>query len=472
MAFDRAHRPFAALSVAVALCLSAAISTNLRAADNSSSPFRIEVIDAENGWPVPLVELTTVHDVKFYTDNAGVVAFDLPELMGRETWLDVSSDGYEAPADGFGRRGVRVTPKPGESATIKVNRTSIAKRIGRITGAGIFGESQKLGMDLDWRESGVLGQDTVQCAEHRGRLYWAWGDTRIARYPLGIFDATGATTPLKPVADWKPPLKLNLDYFRNEHHEPRGIAKMPGKGPTWLSGLISLPDETGTPKLVASYVKIAGTLTAYETGLCVWNEQTKNFDHWKTLWSKSKDGETAPPRPSGNVVIVDDGNGHKRALFGSPFPALRCEATFEAWSDPTRWETLKPQETLKSAADGTSVKPHAGSIAWNKHRRRWITVFHEAFGKPSFLGEVWYAEADAPTGPWGPAVKVLSHKTHSFYNVRIHPELAPEDARALLFEGTYTASFSNAVPTPRYEYNQMMYRVDLDDPKLAPAQPK
>jgi hypothetical protein len=51
----------------------------------------------------------------------------------------------------------------------------------------------------------------------------------------------------------------------------------------------------------------------------------------------------------------------------------------------------------------------------------------EAYGKPSMLGELWYAEADAPTGPWGKAVKVLSHENYTFYNPRIHPEFTPAE---------------------------------------------
>ena len=144
---------------------------------------------------MPLVELRTTHQQRFVTDNAGLIAFDLPELMGRETWFTVTSDGYEAPADGFGYRGVRLTPQPGETLTVEVNRTSIAKRLGRITGGGLFAESQKLGREIDWQESGVLGCDSVQNAVHSGRLFWAWGDTTLARYPLGIFDMTSATTP-------------------------------------------------------------------------------------------------------------------------------------------------------------------------------------------------------------------------------------------------------------------------------------
>src|SRR5690606_23326047 len=122
-------------------------------------PCRLRVVDAENGWPVPLVELRTTHNVPFYTDNAGLVAFDLPEMMGLETWLHLEGDGYGLSADGFGYRGFRFVPEPGGTHEIKVERRILAKRLGRLTGAGLFAESQKLGEETEWRESGVLGCD-------------------------------------------------------------------------------------------------------------------------------------------------------------------------------------------------------------------------------------------------------------------------------------------------------------------------
>ena len=80
------------------------------------------------------------------------------------------------------------------------------------------------------------------------------------------------------------------------------------------------------------------------------------------------------------------------------------------------------------------------------------------------FGEVWYAEADSPTGPWGKAVKVLSHNNYTFYNPRLHAELTPSKSPLLLFEGTYTQTFADRpLPTPRYDYNQILYRLDLDD---------
>jgi len=433
-------------------------------------PCRFEVVEKGSGWPVPLVELRTTHNVRFVTDNAGVIAFDLPELMGRETWFDVFGHGYEIPKDGFGYRGVRLTPRPGKTLRIEVTRTIIARRLGRITGAGLFAESQKLGRELDWPESGVLGCDSVQNAVHGGRMFWLWGDTTMANYPLGIFDGTSATTAIQPLNSFEPPLRLRLDYFADPNGRPRGIAKMPGSGPTWVSGYVSLPDSNGAPRLVGTYVKIKPPMDAYERGLCVWNEATASFDRFRILWARSDSSTKPPPAPDGHPVFWKDGAGKEWVLFGNPLPFLRCPATFEAWQDPSSWETLKPQETLVSASDGSPVKLHSGSICWNPYRKRWVTVFMQTFGKPSAFGELWYAEAREPTGPWGKAVKVLSHDNYTFYNPRLHPEFTPADSPVLLFEGTYTIQFADhPPPTPRYDYNQILYRLDLNDPALVPA---
>jgi hypothetical protein len=211
----------------------------------SIQPCCIQVVEAGTGWAVPLVELRTTHQVRFVTDNAGVIAFDLPELMGRETWFDVSSPGYEVPKDGFGMRGVRLTPEPGKTLMVEVKRTIVARRMGRLTGGGIFAESQKLGRELDWKESGILGCDSVQNTVYGGRLFWAWGDTTIPSYPLGIFHMTSATTVVQPLRSFAPPLRLPLEYFTNDKGLPRAVAEMPGSGPTWVSGYVNLRDKAG-----------------------------------------------------------------------------------------------------------------------------------------------------------------------------------------------------------------------------------
>lgn len=434
---------------------------------------RIEVIENESGWPVPLVELRTTHLQRFVTDNAGVIAFDSPELMGRETWFDVLGHGYEVAKDGFGYRGVRLNPAPGKTLRVTVTRSIIARRLGRLTGGGIFAESQKIGRELEWIESGVLGCDSVQNAVHRGKMFWLWGDTTPAKYPLGIFDSTSATTAIQPLKKFEPPLRLKFDYFTDANGPPRGVAKMPGEGPTWIAGYTSLPDQRGKPHLVGTYLKVKPPMEGYERGLCVWNDATANFEKLRVLWVKSDATPKEPPSPDGHPVFWNDARGKTWLLFGNPLPTLRCPATFEAWQDPNQWEVLQPQASLASAADGQPVKPHSGSLAWNPWRARWVTVFMQAWGKPSAFGELWYAEADSPTGPWGQAVKVLSHDNYTFYNPRLHPEFTPTNSPVLVFEGTYTQQFADKPhPTPRYDYNQILYRLDLDDPKLKPAQEK
>jgi len=76
-----------------------------------------------------------------------------------------------------------------------------------------------------------------------------------------------------------------------------------GDGTDWLTGCISLPDRTGKPHLVASYEKVKPPLEAYEWGLCVWNDDTSNFERFRMLWTKQA---TTPkprfaPRASGTL---------------------------------------------------------------------------------------------------------------------------------------------------------------------------
>ena len=127
----------------------------------AAEPCRIEVVDKENGWPVPLVELRTTHEARYVTDNAGLVAIADNDLFDREVFLHVKGHGYGVPKDGFGFQGVRVTPKAGGKVRIEVERSNVAKRLGRLTGAGQFAESGKLGIKAPLPETGVFGCDSV-----------------------------------------------------------------------------------------------------------------------------------------------------------------------------------------------------------------------------------------------------------------------------------------------------------------------
>ena len=64
----------------------------------------------------------------------------------------------------------------------------------------------------------------------------------------------------------------------------------------------------------------------------------------------------------------------------------------------------------------------------------------------------------------------MTHQRYSFYNPKQHPYWTREGGKVIYFEGTYTVAFSgNRNPTPRYDYNQILYRLNLSD--LEPIDP-
>ena len=108
------------------------------------------------------------------------------------------------------------------------------------------------------------------------------------------------------------------------------------------------------------------------------------------------------------------------------------------------------------------------SVQYNAFRKKYVGIGVQVWGKSSMLGEVYYAEADKPEGPWPWVKKVVTHDRYSFYNPVQHPFFEQEGGRLIYFEGTYATTFSrpDKEATPRYDYNQVMYRLDLSDPRL------
>ena len=142
--------------------------------------FRIEVVDDQTGRGVPLVELSTTSGERFFTDSNGLAALDSPELVGRETWFNVASHGYEFPADAFGFRGTRLVPKPGESATLKIKRLNIAERLYRITGAGIYRDTVLLGQQPPIDEPLLNAQITGQEKSKMGMNFEGYDNKQYA----------------------------------------------------------------------------------------------------------------------------------------------------------------------------------------------------------------------------------------------------------------------------------------------------
>ncbi|MCX7885690.1 MAG: hypothetical protein N3B01_00325 [Verrucomicrobiae bacterium] len=425
----------------------------------SAAPyFAIKVVDEQTGRGVPLVELRTVHNVVFVTDSNGLIAFYEPGLMNHEVFFHVRSHGYQYPKDRFGYAGVRLRVTPGGSATIKLKRNNIAERLYRITGEGIYRDTVLLGQKPPIREpllnGQVIGQDSVQVVPYRGKLYWFWGDTNRPQYPLGQFQTSGATSELHGT---DPGVGIELSYFVDKTGFSKRMVPLKERGPVWIEGLLTVKDETGRERLIARYSRMKDIGTVLEHGLVIFNDETEQFD--RLVQFDLKD-QTRCPR--GHAVRVGD-----HFYFAKPFATVRVRATLADLKTQARYEELPVPDAPKDVDTQRPVKLHNGSIRWNDYRKKWIMIAVQEGGRSSFLGEIWYSESDHVAGPWPWAKKIVTHDRYSFYNPVHHSFFDQEGGRFIYFEGTYAETFSgNPVPTPRYDYNQIMYRLDLADQRL------
>ena len=368
----------------------------------------IRVIDEDTKRGLPLVALTTVNHIRYVTDNAGRVAFDDPELFGREIFFTVKSHGYEVAKDGFGFRGVRVKPEPGMVTEIRIKRTMIAERLCRLTGEGRYRDTLLLGhkspIEYGPNAGQVAGQDSVQVAEYKGKRYWFWGDTNRMNYPLGLFRTAGATTALK-VPD--PGAGIAFDYFTDAK---TGFARamMPLKerpeGVIWMDGVCVVPDEKGGDKLVCHYSRRKGLAEQLEHGIAVFDDKTETFVPRKELAK----GETW--RHLSGHPFVHDMDGKKWLLCGDPAPVVRVPAALAAVLDPDKYEAftplnenrvigpwrwqreLPPLDAVGEAdivkgkriraedarytptGDGEAVTLHRGTVRWNEYRKKWLLI--------------------------------------------------------------------------------------------------
>ncbi len=467
--------------------------------------FEIQVVDSETGRGVPLVELSTVNHAAWWTDSAGRVAFNEPGLMGLEVYFHVRSPGYEFPEDGFHNRGVKLKPVAGGKSVIQLKRLNIAERLYRVTGQGIYRDTVLLGHPAPLQNptlnGQVFGQDTVVAAPYRGRLYWFWGDTDRPSYPLGNFGVSGAVSEIPGRGGLDPGVGVDLSYFVDASGFAKAMCPNPGTGLRWLEGLMVVRDGHGGDCLVARMTEQKDVGEAQAWYLMKFNDEQKIFEPLHR-WDFHESHRSAHP--------------FRARIDGSPYyyidPDFRVPADLAALADSNRYEIftcaagdgkwrgastevdrdaegrpryewkaagelkpgqmnrlvragkLKPEERwdyLLDVETGAPLMRGLECVAWNPFHQRWIAFLAD---RP---GEAWFAESDTPTGPWGYARRVVTHGDYNFYNLAHHPFFDQDGGRLVYFEGTYTAAFSNAkTQTPRYDYNQLMYRLDLNDPRL------
>jgi hypothetical protein len=273
-----------------------------------------------------------------------------------------------------------------------------------------------------------------------------------------------------------------------------------------------LPDEQGRERLVAKASVIESLEKIVARRLAVWNDERAMFETLKEI------PLDAPLHPSGHPLRVEQG-GVKYVHFGLCLPHVRTRDDWKSWQDLSAYEAFTPltpgaryeksSTKLERDADGKLVwawkkdtaaleapevqelvkadlmKPEEawlrpvdvetkqplvlgmGSVRWNAFRRRYVMIAGQLGGSSSYLGEIWYSEADKPEGPWQWARKIVTHDKYSFYNPVHHDFFDQNGGRTIYFQGTYTHTFSGRdEQTPRYDYNQIMYRLDLADERL------
>lgn len=460
--------------------------------------FVFHVVDDGSGRDIPMVSLTTTNGIQVTTDSAGWAIFEEPGLMDRPVYFKVEGSGYRHAKDGFGYEGILVTPRAGEVEEVRLMRVSIAERMYRVTGQGIYRDSILLGKEpplpRPLLNGNVMGQDSVQALPFMGRLFWCWGDTLRTRHPLGNFHTTSAWSDLPDSGGLDPSVGVHLDYFLGDEGDVAPMMPAKGEGVVWLDGLMSVPGEGGKETLVAHYGRWKSLGERLEHGIAVYQPEREQFVPMVVLGA-----EFEWQHPRGQAVR---GEGDGYWYFASPFCTTRVKdemnsvlnpASYEAlaWSETKgdyEWQSAKAPVTqaaeaaavksgevkateamfqLRDAMSTAPVEFHSGSVRWNAYRNRWVAIAVQKGGEGSMLGNVWYAEAVEVMGPWSKAVQVAEHPNYSFYNPTQHSFFDQEDGKVIYFEGTYSSMFSgNAASLPRYDYNQLMYRLDLSDPRL------
>ena len=290
---------------------------------------------------------------------------------------------------------------------------------------------------------------------------------------------------------------------------------MPGDGPTWLDGLAAFRDEDGRERLVAGYAKIRPPMETYEHGLVAFDPETRNvFEKVATI------PLDAPIRPVGHSVPAQGRRRRPTSTIADPVPAdprpcrrrrpqgprrvrgvhlpgarqparrpedrprprrpapLRLAAGHRGRSTPSEASPARqggpaqgrtrPSSHLRDADTGKAVLAHT--------RLGLLERVPQAMGDDRGRDRRQVVDAWARSGSPRPTPRSgrgstparSSPTTSTASTTRSSTPSSPRTAAAsIFFEGTYTTSFSgNTDPTPRYDYNQVMYRLDLSDPRL------
>lgn len=495
--------------------------------------YTIEVLDSVTGRGVPLVKVST-GGVDHWTDSNGLVAFDEPGSMNQSLPFDFKSYGHTNTSQ-------TLTTLYGNLSQISIDRTNRAERLYRATGANIYFDSVEVGRSVPIAEpisnANIMGQDSVQAAVYNNQIHWFWGDSLYENGGGigGNYWTSGATSQLPGQGGLSPSVGIDYTYYDDVLGQTRPMFpqyKSTGK-PVWVDGLFTVEDNTGQVRLLTHFVNVQSlfpTFVLLEQGLA-------QFDDAQGRFNKIQDYGVAPEQvwgtgppivPAGHSFRHNTG-GEDYIYFGENYPNIRVRDNWDDVNDITQWEAFTPLQEgqrynaanppldldgngdpiydwkkntdplgteifeemvagghisrseapvgLVDFESGANVRLHRSSVNWNEYRGKWVMIGNETAGNGSFLGEVWYAEAPTPEGPWKNAIKVATHGdpggiggSYSFYNPTHLPFLDEQGGRIIHFHGTFSTNFfDSAPPAADNEYNQIAYRLDLATiPQLSP----
>lgn len=486
---------------------------------STGAPFEIRLVDSVTGRGIPQVELSASGVPTLVSDSNGIVAFESPSMMGTDVAFTLRSYGYQDEAQ-------ILHAAAGGNAQVTMVRHNRAERLYRVTGTGIYRDSVLVGADVPigapLLNANVRGQDSVQTAVYRGQIYWFWGDTLYEQGGLGNFRTAGARSQLPAQGGLDPALGVNLQYFVDANGWAKQMMPVTQPGAMWIDGVFVVNDVDGNERLLARNARYLDLATNVEQGLALFNDATSTFQRFQSY------NLDAPITPQGHAfrhTVGDD----DYIYFSLTYPNVRVKADWSHVTQIGQWEAYSPLREnsrydstnppldldgqgkpifgwkkntdplsyemledlvarghvernelpfrLKDSDTNEPIRLHRSSVHWNEYRNAWVMIGVESFGD-SFLGEVWFAEAPSPEGPWENASKVATHDRgssgdYTFYNPTSHPFFDQEGGRFIYFEGTYANTFSgNPTQTPLYDYNQVMYRLDLATiPNLFPRTP-
>jgi len=467
--------------------------------------FKIRVIDAETKKGVPMVGLVPLTQERYYSDSNGLIAFNEPGLMEKDVYFEVMSEGYEYPQNLGDKRAATLFTKSGDSVTIEIRRTSVAERLYRSTGVGIYRDSELLGeaspVAYPIINSEVMGQDSNLNTIYKDQIFWIWGDTFLPPSYIGNFSVSAATSLLPEKGGLDPNKGVNYNYFKDEQGKSKAMIHLKSPGYVWFDWMMNFKDEKGKEQLIVKYANVNYYFRNYERGIAVFNDEKQIFEDYKAVPEWLPEGHTC------HHPFIGKQDGKEWMYLTTNFSYMRVQPKLESVVNPKKYEAFsclkqgtkfdakKPQldrdiygkliYAWKSDTDPVDydqqeqlikdglIQPEEawiqltdintgnrlpnigrGSVYWNDYRQKWILI--------TGAMDIWYSEADTPVGPWVYARKVAEHKSF-LYNPTQQPIFDQKNGEDIFFEGTFTKFLSSEERVPRYDYNQLTYKLSLNN---------